>query len=136
MPDPTTTDTSTEVVEQLATFQESGAGGLPDIETAEVLRALAAERDALRSQLERATDPAYLTEALAKIGAVDPQDHAAAIARAEAAETEREALVEVARATSRFIIELRGAGGFSPAAFHKMDDALDALPPGLLEKAG
>jgi len=131
---PETLDTSTEAVGRMARTFDGDPGG-PECFAARVgstLRALAAERDDYRTQLARATDPAYLTEALAKIGAVDPGDHAAALARAESAERERDALMVVARAARQWWATRSTDDHL--ALGRAVLDASSVLPPGMLDQ--
>jgi hypothetical protein len=141
-------DTSAEAVERLERLLDPAEGLLPraDAWALATLRAIARERDDYRVQLEKVTDPVYLTGLLEKIGVVDAEaakagfdellaDAVAALARAEAAEAERDALRVVASAAEA----LRGADRLGYGvndAFREMTAALDALPPGSLQSEG
>lgn len=59
--------TTTEVVERLAEWFEYDGDGVHDSETANTLRALAAERDALKAENERLREVIVAAEALAQV---------------------------------------------------------------------
>ena len=151
---PETPDTSSEAVERAAADLDYGLPGTPEETAAATLRALASERDAFKAERDEAkrenaafwqTYSGLSKHAIFKdlIDGYRSESrlHAerdTAIARVEAAESDRDALLKVARAAHAVIEAERFDGGLGPEVIvlsnpyrDAVITALDALSPEL-----